>query len=57
MNTEKECEALAVKTIEVYVNSCDCADVWEVHLALQKLMGVTMNAIDLVENGKQEIVQ
>lgn len=57
MRTEKECEALAVKTIEVYINSCDCDTVKEVRLALQKLIAVTTNAIDLVENGKQEVVQ
>lgn len=57
METEKKCEALAVKTIEVYINSCDCDTVWDVHAALHKLIAVTNNAIDLVENGKKEVVQ
>lgn len=57
MKSDRECEALAKKHVEEYVNACKCNSREEVALAIQKLGVIVLHANTLVRNGKMETEQ
>ena len=57
MENELECEKLAKISLQVYVNGCACNSPEEVFLAIQKMLAVSMGALEVVKNGKMDIVQ
>jgi hypothetical protein len=57
MKTERECELMAMAKLTEYVNGCGCGNNQDAINALTKMVGVALNAIDLVKNGKRETLQ
>ena len=57
MKTQKECEQMATKKLQEYVNSCQCEDPQDAINALAKMVAVTLQAIDLVKYGNRATVQ
>jgi hypothetical protein len=57
MKTEAECELLAKSKLEEYLNSCECDTAADASKAIQKMLALSVYALELIENGKKEIVQ
>jgi hypothetical protein len=57
MKSENECELLAHKSVQDYVNSCQPSSVDDIKNCLYKLLAVTSHAVEVVESGKMETVQ
>ena len=54
---ELEVEVLAKKHLENYVNECQCQSKFDVLLAIQKMMAVSLSAREVVEHGRSETIQ
>lgn len=57
MVNELECEKMALKAVQSFVNSCDCQTTKDASLVLQKLIAVAAMGLDRLERGRSEIVQ
>lgn len=55
--TESEAEKLAKKHLEAFVNECHCQSNTDVMMAIQKMMGVSLNAHQAVKTGWSSPVQ
>lgn len=55
--TEQEMQALAVKTVQDFVNACNCKSRDDILLALSFLLAVGLDAGETVKHGRAEIVQ
>ncbi|WP_339023774.1 hypothetical protein [Aeromonas salmonicida] len=55
--TEVEAEKLAKKHLEAFVNECHCQSNTDVMMAIQKMMGVSLCAHQLVQTGRSVTVQ
>jgi hypothetical protein len=57
VKTEQECEALAKQKLEEYVNACKCNSVIDVSKAIQKMIGISMHALQTAEGSQGRPVQ
>lgn len=55
--TEAEAEKLAKKHLEAFVNECHCQSNTDVMMAIQKMMGVSLHAHQVVQFGRSSPVQ
>lgn len=55
--TEAEAEKLAKKHLEAFVNECHCQSNTDVMMAIQKMMGVSLHAHQVVKTGLSAPVQ
>jgi hypothetical protein len=55
--TEKEMQALAVKTVQEFVNACNCKSRDDILLALSYWLNIGMSAGDTVKYGKASPLQ
>lgn len=55
--TEAEMQALAHKTIQDFVNACNCKSKDDILLALSHILSVGLYAGEAVQCGKAEILQ
>ncbi|TXE56998.1 hypothetical protein [Serratia nematodiphila] len=55
--TETEIQALAVKTVQEFVNACNCKSKDDILLCLAYWLNVGMSAGDTVRNGRAEVLQ
>lgn len=55
--THQEMQALAVKTVQDFVNACNCKSRDDILLALSFLLAVGLDAGETVKHGRAEIIQ
>lgn len=55
--SESEAEKLAFQNLEKFINECRCKNENDVSKAIQKMIAVSLLAIDLVENGEKTPLQ
>lgn len=55
--TKPEMQNLAVKTVQDFVNSCNCKSRDDILLALSFLLAVGLDAGETVKHGRAEIIQ
>lgn len=54
---EKEAEKLAKEGLEKYVNACRPQSRTDAILAIQKMIGVAVHALNLVQTGRMDTIQ
>ncbi|CAH5086853.1 hypothetical protein [Serratia marcescens] len=55
--TEKQMEALALKTVQDFVNACNCKCKDDILLSLSYLLNMGLSAGETVKHGKSRVLQ